>query len=189
MRHLPVDQAVGSLQPIAGARIALEGRQILVVQVAEDRGRLHVAAGLLLAKRGPKRLPVAIVLDAHLLDEVLVGLLETDDCPRVHPPARGQRGAKLLMEGVGGPAAWPGRVAVRCAVARRKGPAHDLVDLDQFRAALDAPLGDAVEPVDGPRVAAAHGGRLAAVQPEAIADQRVAVAPAHGVRPGLGVEP
>ena len=175
------DQAMGRLQPIVRARVALERWQVFVIQVAEDRGRLDVAPRSRRTEGALKRLPVAIVLDPDLLNEPFVGLLETDHGPRLHLPARFQGGLQLAMERVGGPHARPRRVAMSRAVAGRKRAAHHLIDLHQFGPALDAFHGNAIEPIDGPGIAP-HMVAVWHREPEAIANKRLAVAPAHGVR-------
>ena len=127
--HLTVDQAVRLLEAIPAARVALEGRQELVIDVVEDRSRARLGVALV-------DIPVAVVLDEGLLDEMLVRLLEADDRLGAGPLQARKQFLKVVAEDGGLPEARAGRVVVVGAVARREVAADDLVDLDHISAAL-----------------------------------------------------
>ena len=168
--HLAVGQTVRVPHAVAAARVALERRQVFVVDVVEHRGPLAFP------------LAVAVILQPHQVVEPLVGLFDADDGVGLDLAHGLAHAGQLLGEGLGHPAAAASGVPVPVRVTGRPVCTYHLVDLDHLAAAPGQRRADIlVPPAARPGVAAAQAGGVAAPQPAGRAQIHLAVTVVHGM--------
>ncbi len=171
VRHLAVGEAIRRHHRVIGAWVALEGRQVVVIDVVEHGGPLV------------GRFAVAVILQADKMVEALVGLFEAGHEVALQLAALLALSLKLPGEGLRHPQAGPRRVAVGGAVAPREVAADDLVVLHDLDAApTDGRRHVAVPPVNRPWVARAQARGCAAPEPAPVPLVDLPVARQDGVR-------